>query len=133
MALQLDTSGVVRMPDRPRAKHMDHAFPALTIWSDLSPFTQGYVEAMFEELWRTAGSGLAHQINVSRFRHLAPETLARIMEDCAWFMALDRRPGWLLTNENGHAFWHARQGIQVLGGWVAITPYLGDDGKVYLR
>lgn len=48
MTFQLDTSGVVYAVLR----HDVHAHADMT-WSDLTPFTQGYVEAMFTSLMET--------------------------------------------------------------------------------
>ena len=127
MTFQFDTSGVVYVlvpgcvTERPR------------VWPDLSPFVQGYVEALFAG-WKNEGKTFeAFKTRGYRplgFRDLAPETLARITEDCELF-------GSDGFNEAayGRAFWADRH----LGGfpWSTDfppqTPYLGDDGKVYLR
>lgn len=142
MTFQLDTSGFV-LP----LKRYDPKWNAETVgyeWSDLNPFTQGYVEALFAseamlELWRSARPAMeaekygSHMLWVPGFSDLAPETLARIMEDCAAFRAVyavkvgeERLAGELL--------WRWRQ-AETLGGTDAarlppLTPYLGDDGKV---
>lgn len=106
-------------------------------WSDLSPFAQGYVEAMLAE----AGEDLADERMAQNprddarlsvgFSDLAPETLARIMEDCE---AMKRAPGLAEEPRGGDFFWHWRQeGKLTINGFPPLTPHLGDDGKVYLR
>jgi hypothetical protein len=99
-------------------------------WDDLSPFAQGCVEAMLRSLpaqYRT--SEKAPEPKLRRFRDLAPETLALILRDCE---AYERRyPATRLRTDHrarGANYWRDRQ-----KGLKPLTPYLGDDGKVYLR
>jgi hypothetical protein len=150
MTFTLDTSGVVFAP----ASDIE-AWPGYglhgegsgkhrrgTSWSDLSPFVQGYVEAMFAdqtEVWfdrpsLSSGTGVIRYVG---FSDLAPETLALILLDCeAWLRERDDwygavRHNWR-TAEKGEDFWGSRNG----GAWTnfpPLTPYLGDDGKVYLQ
>ena len=121
---QLDTSGRVECPA---------SFQPLgwAIWSDLTPFAQGYVEAMFDtpvgpaELW--VGK---------TFSDLAPATLARIIGDCANRVA--NLPAGIATTDNtreaGRHFWERQQaGRLAVFGYPPLTPYLGDDGLIYLR
>lgn len=111
--------------------------PVLTSWCDLTPFAQGYVEAML-------GSRVAVKSPVDGrplvlgFRHLAPATLARIIEDCEAQQCLMRSMQKLdgmpddLWREAGRRWWPARQ----LGGdndFPPLTPYLADDGLIYFR
>lgn len=135
MTFTLDTSGVVACFPTLRsswqgAEHLS--------WSDLSPFAQGYVEALFAELTRDmvrplegrgAGWGLP------AFSDLSPEALAMILGDCEAYRAeRDERgpyPAAHWTAERGGDFWGSRQ----CGTWINFPPYtvsLGDDGKVRL-
>jgi len=112
MTFQLDTTGDVGpMPAGP----MNERFLK---WSDLSPFTQGYVEALFG----------AHFITRLAFDMLAPETLARIIADC------EARSARLLSvycdKRGGHEFWEARQIGEAPSDFPPLTVQLGDDGKV---
>jgi len=103
-----------------------------TIWPDLSPFAQGYVEAIFASLLavREAGAG-KHFINYG-FSDLSPETLALILRDCeAWRSCY---PAVENEAKAGAAFWELRTKQFVKRpDFPPLTPYLGDDGKVYLR
>jgi len=137
----LDTSGAVAGPV---TYPMGAAMRGMIRWPDLSPFAQGYVEAMFaslpdEEFWQ-GGFG---------FSDLAPETLAAILRDCEVFVSF-------LTGEYddatmrmmGREFWRARNGaadafmawplnrpalIERSRAFPPLTPSLGDDGRVYLK
>lgn len=104
-------------------------------WEHLDAFTQGYIEAMFftsdEEL---ADERMAHNPSDDArlslgFSDLAPETLARIIEDCDWLCtdASIRRT----SRDLGREIWAERQAGNV-AHLVPLTAYLGDDGKVYL-
>jgi len=133
MAFQLDTSGFVAVTDPAIAKPPPYLFG----WSDLSPFTQGYIEALFRE------NDTRHARNCDyvstdgpapctcaagrppRFANLAPETLARIIADCEARVSL----GWLDRPEDGHWFWVSRQNGN-LNAHPPLTVQLGDDGKV---
>lgn len=106
-------------------------------WTDLDPFTQGYVEALLA--FAASGPAIPHGWYVdpnearARFRDLAPETLQRILTDCAARLA-QATPPYPNTREEGARTWIRRQaGKLKLHGFPPLTPYLGDDGKVYLR
>lgn len=77
----LDTAGRVDQPGLLRA----------LIWGDLDAFTQGYVEALFFTSTGDDGEPLEQG-----FSDLAPETLARIIADCAAFRAA---PAWVALLE----------------------------------
>ena len=114
---QLDTSGYVHCDD-PARVHM-------ITWSDLTPFCQGYIEAMF------AGGSW----DLGRFSDLAPATLQRIIGDCEAALA-DRLCAFTNHPESGAMFWRERQANQLNGmhpHFPPLTPYLGDDGLIYLR
>jgi len=143
-------------------------------WPDLSPFVQGYIEALFEALgygdsperaearahrergwvcnWTGGhcpsgcGSPCTYTIDSTHcgggkvvqdynrrptFSDLAPETLARIMEDCERFGAMCEANLWLIQ---GNEFWIMRQrGDLTDKDFPPLTLYLSDDGKVRFR
>jgi hypothetical protein len=123
-AVHLDTSGSV--------SYRVHGIVQTKIWSDLDPFTQGYIEALFasKPLLELPQNGEDNQ-PAPGYRHLARETLARIIEDC------DRR----VTHEDirwasdeagrnsGRVFWRLQQDND-LSCFPPLTITLGDDGKV---
>lgn len=116
--LELDTSGRV-------AGH--HA--GLSVWyefDDLSPFMQGYVEALFAELQRLLDAQRYGIWARAAYHMLAPETLKRIMKiiaahDARYPVAI--RGSITAQRLAGQGLWRG----------TPLTPYLGDDGKVYLR
>lgn len=127
---KLDASGTVMMTTC-SPSNLPTARRSPVHWADLSPFTQGYVEALFHDF--TNALEVGHSYKQPAFSDLAPETLARIMEDCEAceneVMAAypeDRR------RKAGAWFWSERQAGK-MGAFPPLTPYLGDDGKVYLR
>jgi len=119
------------------------------------PFVTAYVTAMFwvdiDGSSETAGRTL---------EDLAPETVDRILTDCSRFQLEAKEPlelahdehGYDLQNQAGHDFWLTRCGHgagfwdrglgeygDTLSGLVGHctdfpdqTPYLGDDGLIYL-
>ena len=138
-AFTLDTSGAVH-----GVVASDGDLCAV-LWPDLTPFAQGYVEAMFTSLpgrWNdgqpTIRVGLQLVQRVG-FSDLAPETLAAIRKDCAdWQLAVR---GLIANTEGwGRSFYDQRQ-----TGWKMwptrdfgdrfppLTVSLGDDGKVYAK
>lgn len=118
----LDTSGVVREYDNAGGLMGELR------WSDLSPFEQGYVEAMFAEF--LAGFSQYEKITqLAGFSDLAPETLSAIQKDCAGAPSDYAFPKGA---EGGARFWDVRQ-LGDYPEYPPLTPYLGDDGRVYLR
>lgn len=126
----LDTSGDVRT-------RWDMAVQ----WQQLSPFVQGYVEALFASMeraetgrpalpWPSNGSGNLWGVG---FSDLAPETLARIIADCE-----GARDGYRAANTKacGASFWAGRNDpagcwrYLVTDGFPPLTVRLGDDGRV---
>jgi hypothetical protein len=113
---------------------------SLAVWyefDDLSPFVQGYTEAMFAsavgtpEFW--ANDRNAGYPDGVGFSDLAPETLAAILKDCEAFTnEVDGLPARLQTADAGRTFWMRRQD-GARPGFPPLTPYLGEDGLVYLR
>mgnify|MGYP003578430623 CR=1 FL=1 len=100
--------------------------PYLFGWSDLSPFTQGYIEALFAtfsaEFQKEWG---ASNLQV-RFSDLAPETLAGIIADCEAAATARGSDGYEAT---GREFWMVRQ-AGLIADFPPLTIHLGDDGKV---
>lgn len=90
----------------------------------MTPFAEGYVEALRKSL------PPEHQD-----APLAPETLARILEDCERALA-DVLCNFQGTQAHGEQFWRERQSDQ-LNGWEPrfppLHPYLAEDGLIYLR
>lgn len=141
MTFTLDTSGAIRLV--PAASDPDGP---LYRWSDLDPFTQGYVEALFSSAPYGDGRFMfpLGTVLTCGFHHLAPETLQRIVTDCAAHLKAstdledgpfdDEPRGRIDLRHLGAAWWRGRQ----LGNWAGqgfppLTPYLGEDAKVYLR
>lgn len=126
MTFTLDTSGYVQCP-APDQKPNEST--GCWFWPDLDPFTQGYIEGM----WASFGRGLpGHMLTGLGYDDLAPETLAAILKDCAEYRAIMR--GEPDQQDFGARTWTERQaGNLAAYGFPPLTPYLGDDGHVYLR
>lgn len=123
---QLDTSGIVTITKFDKENYL--SYPEHVNFESLTLFARGYVEAMGRAYAESIGYQPKFGSHPFRFDMLAPETLARIMEDC-----LNRELAQDDLNFiDGERFWNERQ----RGCWTTyppLTPYLGDDGKVYLR
>ncbi len=131
----LDTSGTVFMP-----LNYPHDPYEGVAWDDLTPFARGHIEAMFADLDKaTCFPGFDDGWRRARFADLAPETLARIIDDCRWHPNAQphKHPGdpqmqW----RSGRNAWEDRnpKGADYGRGlsFPPLAPYLGDDGKVYL-
>lgn len=138
--------------------------------SDLGDFTKGYITAAFwteEERLCEESEGLRNLPAVafdtktmeSRFEggnshgfdDLAPETLSRMIVDCASFEMANKGllAGCGSDEQNGHDFWLTRnghgagfwdRGYGPVGDLISkkarafgeCSLYVGDDGKVYL-
>lgn len=122
----LDTSGDVMIP-KP-----DAAMDDFVCWDDLTPFEQGYVEAMLTESRKRLFHNPydAYRARASGFRDLAPETLAMVRRDCEAALSDEYSLAREMAHEGG-IFWGERQGGSE-PRFPPLTPYLGDDGKVYL-
>lgn len=128
----LDTSGFVKNP----RKSSPHSYQ----WSDLSPFVQGYVEALFAEArpgYDDAGLG-GHY--VCGFSDLAPEALAMILRDCGERYAAfswQRPSADASERKAGAMFWEQRQRAEWIDRLVHPLPplriYLNNAGKVMLE
>lgn len=125
MTFQLDTSGTVRVlaNDWPGAPRTIRYFT----WTDLPAFTQGYVEALLRELSERLDRIFTQQrlrsSDFGRFDRLAPATVARIMADCETALARSITGIAAGSREMGRRYWAN----------ATLTPYLGDEGLIYLR
>jgi hypothetical protein len=94
-------------------------------YHDLSDFTRAYVDAM---LWTECNSD-NEELDGKGYNDLAPETITKIIEDCAGFEMLNKP---LLdkagdTSQNGHDFWLTRN-HHGAGFWDrGYTDNIGDD------
>lgn len=151
MTFKLDTSGRV-------AGALSDGLAVWYEFDDLTPFAQGYVEAMFASLSAQLreqsdlaarhakqtpvgdirgfcedsvwSRRFAEQAAGLAFSDLAPETLAAILEDCERFRGRTASK----CSKVGALFWKNRSaGYLSDDGWTPLTPTLGEDGKVYLR
>lgn len=126
---------------------------------NLDAFTRAYIECA---LWSSTDNSREDGGDPLRDNYgpddLAPETLARMAEDCADFRDCDEwraaeSDGWWDDANGGHDFWLTRNGHGA-GFWdrysddegsalgVALTDraklygevylYVGDDGRIYL-
>jgi len=134
MTFQLDTSGGVQQFNA--ANIETHK----VFWGNLSPFYQGYIEALIADSIDDLCPDPMHPFsNLLGFSDIAPATLARIMADC------ERHPNNKGTDPDvqwrrGRNAWDDRNpygatyGSRVSGYWYPpLTPYLGDDGLIYLK
>lgn len=115
----LDTSGAVALPQPTHG----HIFG--TVWEDLSPFAQGYVEALFAGSPELHGDG--SDTRDAGFRDLSPEALAMILGDCEVAASILGRNH--LTSD-GQWFWN---GGERRPGFPPLTVSLNDEGKVCLQ
>lgn len=141
MKFQLDTTGFVSLNLDGK---VDPNWMNETAWtfSGLSPFTQGYIEGLFEassddldRQWREGGDWNDAGNGPFGFSDLAPETLARIIADCEALSAkwlADYQPEKIARLE-GAVAWADRQSGDLMylhGRFPPLTVQLGDDGKV---
>lgn len=86
--VSFDTSGTVWLL-ADRAPGATFAYDKPVEWSDLDDFTQGYIEALFAGCHTrpAGGNSVAEEADYDgfAFSDLAPETVARIIADCAAF------------------------------------------------
>lgn len=132
----LDTSGAVLIDTGGRSTGGPPTYAGVR-WSDLSPFAQGYVEAMFMNLSTEPAEhffdddyGVIEAMPMRfGFSDLAPESLAMILRDCERFAELF---GEWPNHGHGKHFWIGRQRNKH-PHFPPLVPYLSDDGKVCLR
>src|ERR1700749_688934 len=103
MTETFDTSGCVQClaPDQKPNESTGCRF-----WSDLTPFEQGYVKRLFEELSERIKAVLKPGLNSVRpaFSGLDPSALEMIREDCAKCLAA----GYTNSEEAGRWCWRAQ-------------------------
>lgn len=135
MGFQLDTSGAVAMG----SEHGPQYAGINLVWSDLTPFAQGFVEALFapHNHGRSGRSVMTVGGRQAAFRDLAPETLARIIAvrdrvaNYEIFSIL--ASGWD-NPQLGALVWAEQQrGAYFDKGFPPLTVTLGDDGKVRFK
>lgn len=135
----LDTSAGVWMPP-PQPGNVGAVSRHLVKWSELSPFVQGYVEALLSPplilvTFNEPTGELPWKPMSTRnlgFSDLSPEALALILRDCEDCKDVPGCASLSNTPATGEMFWDLRQEGD-LPRWPALTPYLSDDGKVCLR
>jgi hypothetical protein len=130
MSGELDTSGAVEILGSGGKVRRG------CLWSDLSPFEQGYIEALFADWQRTDWPYWAPL----GFSDLSPEALAAIRKDCGLWQAIHTDIiGNRLSREGGASFWQQRQ-----ENWPAwplmrdrfavsfppVSPSLTEEGRV---
>ena len=144
-ARALDTSGTVHgVPGAPAGQGTYH--PVDLDWCDLTPFAQGYIEALMGDfvaglLTQTVGFDHPHivafgeKVRALAFHDLAPETLARIISDCAE-MTDDEGDYTSGDREGGAEYWQDRQAtlhperLPPGSFWTPLTIQLGADGLI---
>ena len=138
MPFELDTSGRV-------VTELSEAFETYYEWGDLAPFTQAYLKAALDglavapqvradgawdwaltdmneaEWWCDDKPSDAPPFKAPRFDMIAPETLGRVIDDCAWLLAA----GWKNPQD---AFDLRQKGV--MPGQQALSIELDDDGKI---
>lgn len=119
----------------------------------MDKFTEAYIEAL---LW--ADCGPDSECSEAHLSDFAPETIKQIESDCAAFQAVAKRSldlaydyatkeyneasaghdFWLTRNGHGAGFWD--RGLGAVGDQLTkdaktfgeLSPYWGDDGRIYL-
>lgn len=117
--------------------------------TSLDAFTRAYLECA---LWSSLIDAETEEYGDTNhlIEDLAPEALAQAVADCAKFQADNFEDIYRLEKEAGHDFWLTRN-CHGAGFWDGdwpedvgkrltnaahafgeLSPYVGDDGKVYL-
>jgi hypothetical protein len=132
---QLDTSGAIEMRRDLLANGVP-AEPDRVVWPELTPFEQGYVEALLVEAWREIQGNFGRPTGFP-FCRLAPSALERTRKDCA-----ARFSGWVEHPNNtyvraddvveGQRFWRDRQS-GVCTDFPPLSVFLDNDGLVNVR
>lgn len=128
---ELDTSGVVAFSHEMATRN---GWRIHTRWTDLDPFTQGYIEALFVGSFRDGTHAVlpshmqGDSVRMWRvgFSDLSPEALALILRDCEAY-----RRQYVLPWYDGAEFWRGRQSGEIPARFFPpLSVTLGDDGKV---
>jgi hypothetical protein len=118
-------------------------------YTDLNPFTQGYIDAIF---FTDAGEDNPEFEGLG-FDDFAPETLTKIVTDCASFEMLHSRlleqagtpeqngqDFWLTRNHHGAGFWDRGYPKEISDALTAAASQCyelqlvkGDNGLLYLE
>ncbi|WP_332691688.1 hypothetical protein [Devosia sp.] len=129
MTFTLDTSGAVEIPGSGGQVRRGW------LWSDLSPFAQGYVEALLRD---APAVGPQSDLRFPGFSDLSPEAVAMILADCAHDEKVGRQlnlagnPEDRTSRKAGRGFWRERQTGNLFDA-PPQTVFLTDDGKVKLK
>lgn len=137
-----------------RARHIDEAKycvleeynATFAFGGDIETFVKAYVECA---LWASTDEGEPLDDNYGE-DDLAPETLAKMREDCEDFYAAneqdledwadDSQAGhdfWLTRNHHGAGFWDRGRGAlgerltEAAQVYSSVDLYVGDDGKIH--
>lgn len=143
---ELDTSGVVPAvgPTSPRTPYWPERK-----WSDLTPFCQGFIRAMFESLpwsnvycddcppdgYPTDKTRCSECPRLHRFDIISPSALERIMRDCRHDQEVGFRIGSgedRSSAKAGRLFWKERQSGSLFD-CPPLTVSLDDAGRVTLQ
>lgn len=142
---------------------LDHGSPeAARSFNSLDAFTQGYIEAMFftsEGVDSDCEPGHENDLANITVAELAPETLEKIVSDCARFQSENRadldealdtgringyddagagRDFWYTRNGHGVGFWDRKLGkigdvmSEAAHKWGQVDLYRGDDELIHL-
>lgn len=137
MGEAFDTSGHFHiMPGHPLHRFMR---ANILTWDDLTPFQQGYVEALFESAWpdllsQFIAKGMSEPEDHAdcvkpEFSDLSPDALAMILADCERFRGRTSSQ----SRAVGALFWKNRAGGYLSDdGWMPLRVSLSDDGKIHL-
>lgn len=122
----LDTSGLVDDPEG----------WGILEWSDLSPFAQGYVEALFESVVPVRDDGATVERcvwEVAGFRHLSPEAVEMILRDCELWEQTRAPCAIEADADDGRELWRHRQANESAYLFPPYRIFLSDEGKVCLE
>ena len=107
----------------------------------LNGFTQGFIEAAFASEWprlfsEFVAKGMSEPEGhddavVPEFSDLAPETLARFMENCERVQRSKR--AYRFTPEGGARFWADQQDGKMPVAFPPLRLYLADDGLIRIK
>lgn len=116
--------------------------------ADSNNFQGSYIECL---LWSSTGDdGEPLDATITDIDDIPSETMSALAIDCSEFLKLagglipDSRMGdaghdfWLTRNEHGAGFWdgdwpeHGERLTDISKSFGEQTPYLGDNGKLYI-
>lgn len=121
--------------------------PIMNLHRDVDSFTRAYIECA---LWSSTDDKDEPMDKNYSWTDLAPETLAKMVADCAKFQQEQDLSGypyvnaghdlWLTRNHHGSGYWENDFGTEEQCGKLTEAAhamgeqnlYVGDDGKLYL-